>query len=647
MAEDVGDALGARYRLLDRLGAGAAGEVWRVRDVREGSELAAKLLRREHTQDTGLVERFVRERSVLTRLRHPRVVAVRDLVVEGDTLAIVMELVGGGSLRDLLNTGGPLAAGRAAAATASILDALAAAHAMGTVHRDVKPDNVLLAREVPDLGEAVRVSDFGIAHVVAEGPRATTGIIGTPEYLSPEMLATGETGPPSDVYSTGILLYELLSGRTPFAGIGNDFAVAYRHVSMLPPPIDVPPSVGAILTRMLAKDPSGRPTAAEASGILRGLVAGLAGVPALARAADVPTFEEVARPATVLRGAHPGPEVESVPVAEEGPAPELGPSAQATVLRSRPRRELRAAAAPVPVAATRRRFDPRMIAAAVGAAALLVGAVVVAILPRGEDVQSGSSTAAFSAQQQDRPLPTGLGLARSASWDPQRQSLVVELSYSAQNAPLSGAFLEVLPGIDDAATCPAVTWSGAVGVRNQPSVTGVGVACGWNVTGLDIPAQGTVVVTATVAVPVADKAALDAWLRRASAATSTAVSDPAVAGTAYPVQRLRDIRIETPARTVSQTPLPVTLVPVWPNGVDPVNPLLVTPSAGRASSMLDAVAGGVSGVRLSDGCGGAVAVSSDGLTVTALSVTPSCELRARVGAFSDLTSSPFAITTRD
>ncbi|WP_153038860.1 serine/threonine-protein kinase, partial [Rathayibacter tanaceti] len=339
MAASPGDALGARYRLIERIGAGAAGEVWRAGDA-QGPDLAAKLLRREHAQDAGLVERFVRERSVLTRLRHPHVVEVRDLVVEGETLAIVMELVGGGSLRELLRAEGPLAAARALPAAASILDALAAAHAIGTVHRDVKPDNVLLAEGADDLGSAVRVSDFGIAHVVAEGPRATTGIIGTPEYLSPEMLATGAAGPPSDVYSTGILLYELLCGRTPFAGVGTDFAVAYRHVSMLPPPLDLPPRLTSLLDRMLAKDPASRPTAPEAAGILRRLAPELAGLPALPLATGVPTFEEADRPGTVLRGAVVV--AEPLPV-EEGPAPELGPSSQATMLRSVPRRELRAA----------------------------------------------------------------------------------------------------------------------------------------------------------------------------------------------------------------------------------------------------------------------------------------------------------------
>ncbi|MFZ8757969.1 serine/threonine-protein kinase [Microbacterium sp. HMH0099] len=189
MEPQVGEALGASYRFEARLGAGAAGEVWEVVDVRDGTALAAKVLRREHAQDADLVERFVRERTVLARLRHPNVVGVRDLVVEGERLAIVMDLVRGGSLRDVLAVQGALPPMTAVALAATVLDALAAAHAVGTVHRDIKPDNVLLAGDLgDDPGAVVRVVDFGIARVIDERRRSTTAIIGTPEYMSPELV---------------------------------------------------------------------------------------------------------------------------------------------------------------------------------------------------------------------------------------------------------------------------------------------------------------------------------------------------------------------------------------------------------------------------------------------------------------------------
>src|SRR5690606_22419470 len=136
------EALGASYRLQERIGSGAVGEVWRATDLRTGETVAAKLLRPEHAHDSAVVERFVRERSLLTRLRHPNIVSVRDLVVEGDRLAIVMDHLDGGSPRDLLAAERTLPPSLAVFIAAAVLDGLAAAHAQQVLHRDVKPDNV-------------------------------------------------------------------------------------------------------------------------------------------------------------------------------------------------------------------------------------------------------------------------------------------------------------------------------------------------------------------------------------------------------------------------------------------------------------------------------------------------------------------------
>jgi len=650
---EIGDALGASYRFVDRIGSGAAGEVWRVRDVRDESMRAAKVLRREHAQDAELVERFIRERTVLTRLRHPHVVAVRDLVVEGERLAIVMDLVEGGSLRDALDERGTLPPAQAVALTAAVLDALAAAHAVGTVHRDIKPDNVLLARDAEgdqtDPGAAVRVVDFGIARVLDERRRSTTAIIGTPEYMSPELVTLGEAGPPSDVYAAGILLYELLSGRTPFAGPGTDFTVAYRHVSAEAPRLDVPDDVWRVLHRLLGKAPSERPSAAEAAESLRGLKAAVATLPALAPAAAPEGFAEAERPATVLRGVTPSaPDPVDLPADE--PAPDLGAAGQATVLRPMPRRE---APAPLPEEpAAKTSFwarMPRGRALWIGGAAVVVVAAVAAFMllrpPAGEAAPAAAGPV-VTASQQDRALPTGLSVSRSVSYDPEKKLATVTIEYGAQNAPLTGPFLEVLPGAATSDACPAVTWSDATVTRNQASVTGISVNCGWSVEGVTVPTQDTVTVTAQVSLALAGQEAVDGWLKAAAAATTEALSDAEVSGASYPVQRLRDIQVTTPARTVGGTALPVTLLPVWPSGPDPVNPLFTSPSVGAPSAMLDAVAGGTAGVRFSDGCAGALTVSSDGLVVTALSVAPDCTVRARVGNFTDLVSPPFGITTR-
>ena len=184
--EGFEDALGAGYRLLDRRGRGAAGEVWRAVDRRTDEVVAAKLLRSEHVADRDLVGRFIRERSILTTLRHPNIVAVRDLVVEGDRLAIVMDFVDGGSLRDVLREDGPLPPALAVGVAAAVLDGLAGAHDQGVLHRDIKPDNVLLSEGWRDLRPGdVKLTDFGIARIVADGAGTTTGLLGTPEYMSP------------------------------------------------------------------------------------------------------------------------------------------------------------------------------------------------------------------------------------------------------------------------------------------------------------------------------------------------------------------------------------------------------------------------------------------------------------------------------
>ncbi|WIB70466.1 serine/threonine-protein kinase [Curtobacterium sp. MCBD17_026] len=635
-----GEPLGASYRLVELLGTGATGEVWRVEHSATGEAFAAKLLRAELAADPQIVERFVRERSVLLALQHPSIVRVRDLVVEGDRLAIVMDLVPGGSARDLLASNGPLLPRDALTITAETLDALTAAHEQDVTHRDVKPDNVLLQTAwVPGATGAVRVTDFGIASVVAERERTTTGLLGTPQYMAPESISHGRSGPAADVYGAGVMLYELLSGRTPFAGPGTDFAVAYRHVTSNPPPLDVPDALWAAVSALLAKDPNARPSAADAAGTLRRLARSLASAPALVASSDPDTFDEVERPATVVRGVRPDNATGSRTTdtgddaAAVGPAPELGPAGSQTVIRPMARQPLPAApsAEPEPT----RRFarpewltDRALLFGGIGVvlvAALVVGGVVW--LPGALRKTPGTGTAtaqAANAYQQDRPLPTGLATTRRATIDPAKGTVDLRVTYAAQAATLGGPFLEVLPGARSGASCPAVTWSGEgiTAKRNQPSLTGVDTACAWSLSGVEVPAGGDVTVEASVPLAVEDGAALQTWLDGVGEATTTAVTDDAVRGTAYPVQRLQGVEVRTPDRTVSQTALPVTLVPVWPNGADELNPLYRSPSSGRPSQMLVDVAGGESGVRFADGCSGALAVSSDGLVVTALSVAP-------------------------
>ncbi|MEU4572283.1 protein kinase [Nonomuraea sp. ATR24] len=271
-------ALGSRYILVEQIGAGGMGTVWRARHRDTGEIVAAKLLREGLAADRDLVLRFVQERNVMLNLRHPNIATVRDFVVEGDRLALVMDFVEGGDLRTLLHERGTLSAAEAARMVARIAGALAAAHDMGVIHRDVKPGNILIDAAT---GQP-RLTDFGVARIVhGPGLTQTSSIIGTPTYLSPEV-ADGTTPTPAvDVYATGLILYELLAGRPPFVG-EHPMALLRQHATAAPRRLPGMPDVlWTLITAATAKDPAARPTAAGLAEALTSAAPSLAGLPAL------------------------------------------------------------------------------------------------------------------------------------------------------------------------------------------------------------------------------------------------------------------------------------------------------------------------------------------------------------------------------
>lgn len=247
--------------------------------------MAIKLLREDLASDQVLVGRFVQERTALTSLDHPRVVGVHDLVVDGDDLALVMELVHGADLRSRLEREGPLAPQAAVSIAADVAEGLAAAHAAGIVHRDVKPENILLDQaSSPGPGGAPRakLSDFGIARLV-DAPRRTraTRIIGTPDYLAPEVIEGLEPRAAVDIYALATVLYELLAGFTPFGG-GHTGAVLRRHVTEAVAPLPgLPEDLWKVIAQCLAKAPASRLRAAELATRLREQLPSLAGLPSL------------------------------------------------------------------------------------------------------------------------------------------------------------------------------------------------------------------------------------------------------------------------------------------------------------------------------------------------------------------------------
>ncbi|MEU4247742.1 protein kinase [Amycolatopsis sp. NPDC026612] len=259
--------LGSRYRLGELLGQGAMGRVFTGSDER-GNAYACKVLKDELVEDPELVARFLQERSILVGLRHPNLVGVHDLVVEGETVAIVMDLVAGGDLRARLAAEKTLLPAEVARIGAGVAAALAAVHQAGVVHRDVKPENVLMDGTVP------RLTDFGISRLVTAtdlGRRSL--LVGTPQYLAPELGKGLEATPASDLYSLGVLLYELCCGVTPFAG-QSTFAVIRLHETALPGrPAGVPDQLWDVLAWLMAKRPADRPESAQqVATILDGLV---------------------------------------------------------------------------------------------------------------------------------------------------------------------------------------------------------------------------------------------------------------------------------------------------------------------------------------------------------------------------------------
>ncbi|MFF9246306.1 serine/threonine-protein kinase [Streptomyces globisporus] len=292
--------VGSKYLLEEPLGRGATGTVWRARQRetagaeaavagQPGETVAIKVLKEELANDADVVMRFLRERSVLLRLTHPNIVRTRDLVVEGDLLALVMDLIDGPDLHRYLRENGPLTPVAAALLTAQIADALAASHADGVVHRDLKPANVLLDER--DGGMTPMLTDFGIARLAdSPGLTRTHEFVGTPAYVAPESAEGRPQTSAVDVYGAGILLYELVTGRPPFAG-GTALEVLHRHLSEEPRrPSTVPDPLWTVIERCLRKDPDQRPSAEN---LARGLRTVASGIGVHANSAQIAAAEGV------------------------------------------------------------------------------------------------------------------------------------------------------------------------------------------------------------------------------------------------------------------------------------------------------------------------------------------------------------------
>jgi eukaryotic-like serine/threonine-protein kinase len=254
-----GDLIADRYELEELVGTGGMSSVFRARDSQLERRVAIKILHEHYAQDPEYLERFRREARAVAKLSHPNIVTVMDRGDDHGRQYIVFEYVEGENLKELVLRSGRLPVRQALELALAVADGLAFAHDRGLVHRDVKPQNVLLNGE----GE-VKVTDFGIARSlhVEQGVTQTGTVLGTGEYLAPEQASGTQVSPATDVYSLGVVLWELLAGDVPFTG-ENFVAVALRHVNEPPPRLrqrrpDVSPRLEAAVDRALAKDPARR-----------------------------------------------------------------------------------------------------------------------------------------------------------------------------------------------------------------------------------------------------------------------------------------------------------------------------------------------------------------------------------------------------
>ncbi|MFC9612106.1 protein kinase [Streptomyces sp. NPDC056938] len=292
--------VGSKYLLEEPIGRGATGTVWRARQRetagaeaavagQPGETVAIKVLKEELANDADVVMRFLRERSVLLRLTHPNIVRTRDLVVEGELLALVMDLIEGPDLHRYLRENGPFSPVAASLLTAQVADALAASHADGVVHRDLKPANVLLKQNGGEMHPML--TDFGIARLAdSPGLTRTHEFVGTPAYVAPESAEGRPQTSAVDIYGAGILLYELVTGRPPFSG-GSALEVLHQHLSAEPRrPSTVPDPLWTVIERCLRKNPEERPSAEN---LARGLRAVAEGVGVHANSAQIAAAEGV------------------------------------------------------------------------------------------------------------------------------------------------------------------------------------------------------------------------------------------------------------------------------------------------------------------------------------------------------------------
>ncbi len=324
--------LGGRYRLGRVIGRGGMGEVFLAEDTVLGREVAVKHILAGEEDSVVATQRLLREARSAARIHHPHVVTVHDLVIEGTEAYIVMEYVPAENLAQVIRRGA-LAPERAARIGSQVASALAAAHALGIVHRDVKPSNILLSP-----GDNAKLTDFGVARVAGDTGLTKTGhLIGSVAYLPPEVARGSEAGPASDVYSLGATLFASVEGHAPFAShdeSSTSVSMLVRLVTEAAPPAAHGGSIAGLIARMLAVEPGARPTALEVHDELSTVAAALPTAVSQPETAEEP--DEEAGVETVLRPITPAPAAESAAALSDASTSAPSPESEESDTRIRP-----------------------------------------------------------------------------------------------------------------------------------------------------------------------------------------------------------------------------------------------------------------------------------------------------------------------
>ena len=645
---------GSGYQVIRKIGQGASGRVFEGIDRVHGDRVAIKILRSDLDDDAQLVQRFVNERRALTELEHPRIISVRDLIVDQGMLGIVMELATGPTLGEQLAANGPMAPAAGLAVVGQVAQALAYAHDRGVVHRDIKPDNIILTNvdDVDDPG--VKVADFGIAKILGESS-TSTHLVGTAHYMAPEFIRDNVLSPSLDVYALGVTLYQTLSGQLPFGtGQDNPYAVVQRHLGSSPAVIPgLDDRVWGFICGMLVKDPADRPPAADVANWVGDLIAAVEGQPPL----TVPEGALVPHAMTMLRQPTsltvPEGDEESVSAVDDAPAPidlenlrTLGRPASVTMLKAGPQLDVEVPDnAPVETEPEETWWSSRTHRIVVYAAAILAVAAVVIVWMvvggGGARKEEPKAVDGLSASVPIQTYPSGLSVGRSVTIT--RGTLKYALTYHTIKQPLSGDVLEV---IKSASSCPDVTWDDtAEVVPHSPALTSIDARCGWTISLKALSQQEPVTVTATFPAKeaaVSNQANLQTWLQNQQQATDKALNNDAVTSTAYSLQRLQTMRIKIPPRVKEGSAIPVTILGTWPGGENEMTPIYTTPFSSNPTSILTDITGGkLENVRLTDRCSGAVSITPDGHDVSALHPA-SCSIGAEIGNY-QVQESPITI----